>query len=82
MKLKNRLMKFIILLIVISNPLFAQLDSVYKPIIWSTDRSPNGKFIAIGGSIDSLKIYSERDLKPYKSFYINNAITRVKWHPS
>lgn len=82
MKIKNKLMKLIILLIVISNPLFAQQDSIYRPITWSTDWSPNGKLIAIGGSIDSLKIYSERDLKPYKLFYINNAITRVKWHPS
>lgn len=75
-------MKFIIFLIVISNPLFAQQDSVYRPITWSTDWSPNGKLIAIGGSIDSLKIYSEKDLKLNKSFHINNAITRVKWHPS
>lgn len=74
-------MKFIILLIVISHPLLAQ-DSIYKPIIWSTDWSPNGKLIAIGGNTDSLKIYSETDLKPYKSFHINNTITRVKWHPS
>jgi len=74
-------MKFLILLLIISYPLFAQ-DSIYKPIIWSTDWSPNGKLIAIGGNIDSLKIYSERDLKPFKSFQINNTITRVKWHPS
>ena len=82
MKTKNKLVKFIILVLLISNPVFAQQDSVYRPIAWSTDWSSNGKFIAIGGSIDSLKIYSEKDLKPYKSFYINNAITRVKWHPS
>ena len=74
-------MKFIILLIVLSNPLFAQ-DSIYKPIIWSTDWSPNGKLIVIGENKDTLKIYSERDLKPFKSFHINNTITRVKWHPS
>ena len=82
MKTKNRLMKFIILLLVISNPLFAQQDSIYRPIIWTTDWSPNGKLIAIGGIKDSLKIYSEKNLKPYKSFHINNIITRVKWHSS
>jgi WD40 repeat protein len=83
LKVKNkiRVMKFIILLIVISNPLFAQ-DSIYRPIIWSTDWSPNGKFIVIGENNDSLKIYSEKDFKPYKSFPINNTITLVKWHPS
>lgn len=80
-KLKNKVMKFIILLMVISNPLFAQ-DSISKPIIWSTDWSPNGKLIAIGGIKDTLKIYSEKKIKTYKSFHIKNTITRAKWHPS
>ena len=82
MKTKTQLVQFIILLFVISNPLFAQQDSIYKPIIWSTDWSPKGKLIAIGDNKDTLKIYSERSLKPYKSFPIDNTITRVKWHPS
>jgi WD40 repeat protein len=53
-----------------------------KEILWTTDWSPNGKYIAIGGNVDSLKIYSESNLKPYKSLPIKNTITRVKWHPT
>lgn len=69
------------LIIILCNQTFAQ-NSVTKEILWTTDWSPNGKFIAIGGNIDTLKIYNERYLKPFRSFHIKNTITRVKWHPS
>ena len=69
------------LVIVLSIQTFAQKTTT-KEILWTTDWSPNGKFIAIGGNIDTLKIYSESNLKPYKSFQIKNTITRIKWHPS
>jgi len=69
------------LVIVLSIQTFAQKTTT-KEILWTTDWSPNGKFIAIGGNIDTLKIYSESNLKPYKSFHIKNTITRIKWHPS
>lgn len=69
------------LIIVLCNQTFAQ-NAITKEILWSTDWSPNGKYIAIGGNADTLKIYSESDLKPYKSFPIKNTITRVKWHPT
>lgn len=51
-------------------------------MLWTTDWSPDGKFIAIGGNLDTLKIYSEKNLKLHKSFPIKSTITRVKWHPS
>ena len=69
------------LIIVFCNQTFAQ-NAITKEILWTTDWSHNGKFIAIGGNIDTLKIYNERNLKPYKSFHIKNTITRIKWHPS
>ncbi|RKR11866.1 anaphase-promoting complex subunit 4 [Flavobacterium sp. 90] len=69
------------LTIILCNQTFAQ-NSITKEILWTTDWSPNGKFIAIGGNIDTLKIYNEKDLKPFKSFHIKNTITRIKWHPS
>jgi WD40 repeat protein len=69
------------LIIICCNQTFAQ-NSITKEILWTTDWSPNGKFIAIGGNTDTLKIYSERNLKPFKSFNIKNTITRIKWHPS
>jgi WD40 repeat protein len=69
------------LIIVLSKQTFGQ-GSLTKQILWTTDWSPNGKFIAIGGNIDTLKIYNERSLKTYKAFSVKNTITRIKWHPS
>lgn len=70
-----------LLIILCFNQTFAQ-NPTKKQILWTTDWSPNGKLIAIGGNIDTLAIYSEQNLKPCKSFPIKNTITRVKWHPS
>ena len=53
-----------------------------KEILWTAAWSPNGKYFAIGGNTDTLKIYSEKTLKPYKSFPIKSTITRIQWHPS
>ena len=66
---------------IVSNQTFGQNTST-KEILWTTDWSPNGKYIAIGGNVDSLKIFKEGNLKPYKSFHVKNTITRIKWHPS
>lgn len=52
-----------------------------KKILWTADWSPNGKYIAIGGNLDTLKIYSAKKLKLYKSYPIQHTITSVKWHP-
>ena len=69
------------LIIVFCNQISAQ-KTITKEILWTADWSPNGKYIAIGGNVDTLKIYSESNLKPYKSLPIKNTITRVKWHPT
>jgi WD40 repeat protein len=81
MEIKNRLLKCIILITVLNNQLFAQ-DNINEKILWTTDWSSDGKFIAIGGNLDTLKIYSEKNLKTYKTFAVKSTITRVKWHPS
>ncbi|WP_264553675.1 WD40 repeat domain-containing protein [Flavobacterium sp. N2038] len=81
MKIKNELLKCITLLIILNNQLFAQ-DTISKKILWTTDWSSDGKFIAIGGNLDTLKIYNEKNFKLYKSFPIKSTITRIKWHPS
>lgn len=57
-------------------------NTATREILWTTDWSPDGKFIAIGGNVDSLKIYSKRNMKPFKSLPVKNTITRIKWHPS
>ncbi|CAA9202002.1 hypothetical protein FLA105534_03866 [Flavobacterium bizetiae] len=80
MKIKNKLLKYIILLTAFNNQLFSQ-DTINKKILWTTDWSSDGKFMAIGGNLDTLKIYSEKNLKSYKSFPIKSTITRIKWHP-
>lgn len=70
-----------VLILVFCNQTFAQNDKT-KKILWTTDWSPNGKYIAIGGNTDTLKIYKKGSLKTYKSYPVKNTITRIKWHPS
>ena len=70
-----------LLVIVLSNQIFGQ-NTLTKEILWATDWSADGKYIAIGGNVDSLKIYKERNLNIHKSFPVKNTITRIKWHPS
>ena len=70
----------IILLTFVENQIFAQ-DIEDKKILWTTDFSSNGKYIAIGGDIDTLKIYSLKDFKLYKFYPTKKTITCVKWHP-
>ncbi|MDN3673524.1 hypothetical protein QWY99_10710 [Flavobacterium branchiarum] len=81
--MKNRIKISILnfLVIIFCNQMFAQTTTT-KEILWTTDWSPNGKYIAIGGNVDILKIYDSSNLKVFKSLPIQNTITRVKWHPS
>ena len=69
------------LIIVFCNQILAQ-NAITKEILWTTDWSPNGKYIAIGGNVDTLKIYNSSNLKLYKFLPIKNTITRIKWHPT
>lgn len=69
------------LIIIFCNQTFAQ-NAIKKEILWTTDWRPDGKYIAIGGNVDTLKIYSEGNLKIYKSIPVKNTITRIKWHPA
>lgn len=81
MKKRNQILAILnFMIIVLCNQTFAQNKT--KEILWTTDWSPNGKFIAIGGNVDTLKIYSQKNLKPFKSLPVKNTITRIKWHPT
>jgi WD40 repeat protein len=71
----------IIILLTFSGHQAVAQDTADKKIIWTTDWSPDGKYIAIGGNIDTLKIYSSKNLQLYKSYPTRNTITCVKWHP-
>ena len=81
MKVVKYLFVFVFLITVSNHQIFAQ-NAIDKQILWTVDWSPNGEFIAIGGNIDSLKIYDAKSLKLYKSFPVKGTITRVKWHPA
>ncbi len=79
-KREKLLIVFIVLLTFFDNQIFSQ-DTVNKKILWTTDWSSNGKYIAIGGNLDTLKIYSAKDLQLHKTYPTKNTITCVKWHP-
>jgi len=55
--------------------------SIEKQILWTADFSSDGKMIAIGGNVDSLKIYKTKNLGLIKFFPIANTITCATWHP-
>ena len=79
-KEENLFTVLIIFLTFLGNQAFAQ-ETANKKILWTTDWSSNGKYIAIGGNLDTLKIYLSKDLQLYKSYPIKSTITCVKWHP-
>lgn len=54
---------------------------VFNKALWAADWSPDGKFIAVGGNIDALKILSSEDLSTHKTIKKLNTITKIKWHP-
>jgi WD40 repeat protein len=57
-------------------------ESSIDEILWTCDWSPDGKFVAVGGNIDSLKIIGVKDFKLHCAFPIKNTITKVTWHPT
>ncbi len=82
MTTRIKILTFLNFLIVVFCIQTSAQNTLTKEILWTTDWSPNGKYIAIGGNVDTLKIYSGSNLKTYKSLPIKNTITRVKWHPT
>jgi WD40 repeat protein len=57
-------------------------ESSIDEILWTCDWSPDGKFVAVGGNIDSLKIIGMKDFKLHRAFPIKGTITKVAWHPT
>lgn len=57
-------------------------EKTNKQILWTADWSPDGRYIAVGGNTDTLKIYKSKNLKLHKNFPIKGTITCVKWHPT
>lgn len=79
-KINNFIAVVVVLLTFLESQAYAQQTS-NKKILWSTDWSRDDKYIAVGGNIDTLKIYRSDDLQLFKSYTIKNTITCVKWHP-
>lgn len=79
----NIIKKPLFLLVFIFNysHLFSQKET-NKEILWTADWSPNTDYIAIGGNIDTLRLYNSDEFSLQKTFPIGNTITRVKWHPT
>ena len=54
----------------------------YDKLLWTADWSPDGKFIAVGGNNNQLKILSAENLTLHRSLEKLNTITKIKWHPT
>ena len=78
---KTTLIALATLFTLVAQSSFAQ-QTEPASILWTTDWSLNGKYIAVGGDLDTLHIYAAKDLKRYKSYPIQRTTTRVKWHPT
>lgn len=77
---KNGVVRFVFLCLLLSKITYSQTLKE-RQILWTADWSPDGKFIAVAGNTDTLKIINGKDLKVIKTFFISKTITRVKWHP-
>jgi len=72
---------FIVMLVLFVLQVHGQ-HSTDKQILWTVDWSSDGKMIAVGGNVDTLKIYKAKNLDLIKSFPIANTITCATWHPT
>lgn len=72
---------FLLLLFLCLNCTTTKSKFDFDKVLWTTDWSPDGKLIAVGGNIDELNLLSADNLKIHKSFKKRNTITKVKWHP-
>ena len=70
----------VLCMVFLAKEIKAQDESVAE-ILWTCDWSADGKFVAVGGNMDGLKIISTKDFKLYRSIPIKNTITRASWHP-
>lgn len=56
----------------------AEEDDIY---LWDAAWSPDGKYIAIGGDVDTVRILSAKSRRVVKRYPVGQTITKVKWHP-
>jgi WD40 repeat protein len=54
--------------------------AIETPILWTVDWNSNGKFYAIGGDDNLLRIYNAKDLKLFKAYDLGSAIQCLDWN--
>lgn len=50
--------------------------------LWDAAWSPDGQYVAVGGSIDTVRILSTRSFEVVKKYPIKETITKLRWHPT
>ncbi|MEL6835484.1 MAG: WD40 repeat domain-containing protein [Bacteroidota bacterium] len=50
--------------------------------LWDATWSPDGQYVAVGGSIDTVRILSTRSFEVVKKYPIKETITKLRWHPT
>lgn len=55
--------------------------SIINKILWDVAWSPDGKWMATGGSQGTLKIYEAQNFSLNHQIPVDNTITKISWHP-
>lgn len=50
--------------------------------LWTANWHPNGNEIAVGGTQDTLRLFSAKEGKLLKNYPVKGTITKIKWHPT
>ncbi len=50
--------------------------------LWTANWKPNGEHIAVGGTQDTLRLFSSVNKQLLKNYRIEGTITKCKWHPT
>lgn len=50
--------------------------------LWAVNWHPNANEIAVGGTQDTLRIFSSKESRLLKNYPVKGTITKTKWHPT
>jgi len=50
--------------------------------LWAANWHPNGDEIVVGGTQDTLRLFSTTESRLLKNYPVEGTITKVKWHPT
>jgi WD40 repeat protein len=60
----------------------AAKKSFKKTILWTVDGTSDGKFYAIGGDDNLLRLYEAKNIKLLKTYKLPGAVQCLDWHPN